>query len=164
MQITFKGNPVTLQGTQVKVGEKMPDFSVCNSDLATVSGSDLHGARVFLAVPSLDTGVCDAEVRKFNERAAELGVKIYAVSVDLPFAQARWCGANGVEAVKVFSDYQNRDFGYATGTFIEGICLLTRAVFVVDDKDTVIYAEYVPEITDHPDYEKIYKKLENLKK
>lgn len=164
MQITFKGNPITLKGTHIKEGDKMPDFTVCNNELAKVNGSDLKGLRVFVSVPSLDTGVCDAEVRKFNEKAADLGAKIYAVSLDLPFAQARWCGANGIEAVKTLSDYQNREFGHATGTFIEDLYLLTRAVFIVDDKNTVVYVEYVPEVTDHPNYEKIYKKLESLNK
>lgn len=114
-------------------------------------------------MPSLDTGVCDQEVRWFNEKAAELpGVTIVAVSLDLPFAQARWCGGGGIEAVRTLSDYKERRFGKATGTYIEELALLARAVFVVDENDTVVYAEVVPEVSNHPNYEAVYQKLREL--
>lgn len=160
MQITMKGNVIKLKGNMLKAGDKFPDFTLTNNALETVSSKALKGRRVFLTVPSLDTGVCDMEVRTFNKKAAEIeGTHIYAVSMDLPFAQARWCGAAGVDAVQTLSDYQKRDFGLATGTLIEGLELLTRAVFVVDENGLVKYAEYVPEVSSHPDYEAVYKVL-----
>ena len=160
MQITMKGNPIKLKGKMLKAGDKVPDFTLTDNSLGTVSSKDLGGLRVFLAVPSLDTGICDMEVRTFNKKAAEIkGTRIYAVSMDLPFAQARWCGAAGVEAVKTLSDYQKREFGLATGTLIEGLELLTRAIFVVDENNIVKYVEYVPEVSSHPDYDAVYKVL-----
>lgn len=165
MTITFKGNPITLKGAPLIVGDKMPAFTLTDNTLQTVHSNELSGLRVFTAVPSLDTGTCDLEVRRFNQKAAELpGVNIYAVSLDLPFAQARWCGTNGITAVKTLSDHKDRNFGFATGTFIEELSLLTRAVFIVDSSDTVVYVEYVPEVSNHPDYDAIYAKLETLVK
>lgn len=156
MQITFKGAPMTLVGNPIKVGDAMPEFTLVDNNLQEVSGKALSGRRVFLTVPSLDTGVCDQEVRRFNQAAAGLpGVKIWAVSLDLPFAQARWCGAHGVQAVGALSDYRDHSFGKATGTRIQELGLLTRAVFAVDDYGLVTYAEYVPEVADHPDYEAV---------
>lgn len=163
MNITFNGSSITLKGNQLKIGDKMPDFIVCDNDLNMVKGNELSGVRIFLTVPSLDTGVCDMEVRNFNSKASELdGVSIYAVSLDLPFAQARWCGANGIKAVKTLSDYKDRNFGMATGTFIEELALLTRAVFIVNNANEIVYVEYVPEVTNHPDYDKAYNVLEDL--
>ncbi len=108
-QVTMRGNPVTLVGDEVKVGDKARDFTVVANDLSTVTLNDTSGVRIFLSVPSLDTGVCDAEVRRFNEEAASLeGVKVYTISMDLPFAQARWCGAAGVENVVTLSDHRVR--------------------------------------------------------
>lgn len=165
MNITFNGSPITLKGNELKIGDKMPDFTVCDNDLNSVKGNDLSGVRVFLTVPSLDTGVCDMEVRNFNSKASELqGVSIYAVSLDLPFAQARWCGSNGINAVKTLSDYKDRNFGIATGTFIEELALLTRAVFIVNNANEIVYVEYVPEVTNHPDYDKAYNALQELLK
>lgn len=161
--ITFKGTPLTLQGPPLRVGDPMPGFILTDTSLAEVRNTDLTGIRVFLTVPSIDTGVCDQEVRRFNEKAAELpGVTIVAVSLDLPFAQARWCGAGGIEAVRTLSDYKDRRFGLATGTYIEELALLARAVFVVDESNTVVYAEVVPEVSDHPDYKAVYQKLREL--
>lgn len=163
MNITFKGSPITLKGNPVAVGQKMPDFTLTGGDLAPVKSSDLGGVRVFAVVPSLDTGVCDMEVRTFNAKAGELpGVHIYAVSMDLPFAQARWCGAAGVEAVKTLSDYHYRSFGEATGTYMDELGLLARAVFVVDADNNVVYAEYVPEVGEAPDFEAVYAALEKV--
>lgn len=165
MNITFQGNPLTLKGPALQTGSKFPDFTLTDNALNPVHSRELSGIRVFLTVPSLDTGVCDMEVKQFNQKAAELpGVSLYAVSLDLPFAQSRWCGAAGVQAVKTLSDYRDRSFGLATGTFIEELALLTRAVFVVDAGNQIVYAEYVPEVTDHPNYEAIYQKLAELTK
>lgn len=153
--ITFKGNPVTLLGNQVKVGEKAPNFSVLANDLSAVTLDDSKGSvRLISVVPSLDTGVCDAQTRRFNEEANKLdNVKVLTVSVDLPFAQKRWCGANGIENVQTLSDHRDLSFGEAYGVAIQELRLLARAVFVVDSNDQVTYAEYVSEATNHPDYE-----------
>ncbi|WP_077619078.1 thiol peroxidase [Bacillus sinesaloumensis] len=153
--ITFKNNPVTLLGNEVKVGDKAPDFTVLANDLSQVSLADSKGSvRLISVVPSLDTGVCDAQTRRFNEEAAGLGnVSILTVSVDLPFAQKRWCGANGIENVQTLSDHRDLSFGEAYGVAIKELRLLARAVFVVDSNDTVTYVEYVSEATDHPNYE-----------
>lgn len=163
MSVTFLGNPVTLQGKPLQIGDKMPEFTLVNGELKTIAGKDLQGLRVFVVVPSIDTGVCDMEVRNFNEKSASLpGVSIYAVSMDLPFAQARWCGAAGVDAVTTLSDYRDRSFGPATGTYIQELGLLARAVFIVDASNTVVYAEYVAEIGEHPHYDAVYDKLKSL--
>jgi thiol peroxidase len=145
---------MTLAGTALSVGVKFPDFTVATNELAPFTLADTSGKRVFLTVPSLDTPVCDLEVRTFNEKAAALpGVGIYVVSKDLPFAQARWCGAAGISAVQTLSDYRDGSFGQATGTYIQELGLLTRAVFVVDGQGTVTYVQYVPEVTDQPDFD-----------
>jgi thioredoxin-dependent peroxiredoxin len=153
--VTFKGNPVTLLGNEVKVGDQAPDFKVLANDLSEVTLQDSKGqVRLISVVPSLDTGVCDAQTRRFNEEAANLdNVKILTVSVDLPFAQKRWCGAAGIESVQTLSDHRELSFGEAYGVGIKELRLLARAVFVVDSNDKVTYVEYVSEATDHPNYE-----------
>ncbi|EIJ79270.1 Redoxin domain protein [Bacillus methanolicus PB1] len=153
--ITFKGNPVTLLGNEVKVGDKAPDFKVLANDLSEVTLADTKGqVRLISVVPSLDTGVCDAQTRRFNEEASKLGnVKVLTISVDLPFAQKRWCGANGIENVQTLSDHRDLSFGEAYGVAIKELRLLARAVFVIDSNDTVTYVEYVSEATNHPNYE-----------
>jgi thioredoxin-dependent peroxiredoxin len=153
--VTFKGNPVTLLGNEVKVGDQAPDFKVLANDLSEVTLQDSKGqVRLISVVPSLDTGVCDAQTRRFNEEAANLdNVKILTVSVDLPFAQKRWCGAAGIDNVQTLSDHRELSFGEAFGVAIKELRLLARAVFVVDSNDKVTYVEYVSEATDHPDYE-----------
>ena len=131
-----------------------PIFTLTDRRLQAVYGRELTGIRVFLTVPSLDTGVCDQEVRRFNETAASFpSAHIYAISMDLPFAQSRWCGATGVERVQTLSDYRDHSFGIATGTRIEELGLLTRAVFLAGHDGKLAYVEYVPEITNHPDYD-----------
>ncbi|MED3662548.1 thiol peroxidase [Ureibacillus sp. FSL K6-8385] len=155
-QVTFKNKPVTLLGNEVKVGDQAPDFTVLANDLTPVTLKDSEGKiRLFATVPSLDTGVCDAETRRFNEEAAKLGddVIVYTVSVDLPFAQKRWCGAAGIDRVVTVSDHKDLSFGKAYGVVIEELRLLARAVFVVDREGVVRYVEYVPEVTNHPNYE-----------
>ena len=153
--VTFKGNPVTLLGPVLKVGDQAPDFKVLANDLSEVTLADSKGfVRIISVVPSLDTGVCDAQTRRFNEEAGDIdGVKVLTVSVDLPFAQKRWCGAAGVENVQTLSDHRDLSFGMAYGVAIKEMRLLARAVFVVDQNDQIVYVEYVPESTNHPDYE-----------
>ena len=155
MKVTFQGSPLTLAWTQVKVGDNAPDFTVVNNDLNPLKLSDTKGKRVLLAVPSLDTPVCDTEVRRFNQEASKLGdVTIYTISMDLPFAQARWCGSSGIDKVVTASDYKDREFGKNYGVYINELGRLSRAVFVVDENNKVTYVEYLSEITNEPDYDK----------
>ncbi|WP_377888163.1 thiol peroxidase [Alkalihalobacillus sp. R86527] len=153
--ITFKGTPMTLLGEEVKQGDKAPDFTVLANDLSEKTLEDYFGVRLISVVPSLDTGVCDAQTRKFNEQAAGLeNVSVLTISADLPFAQKRWCGAAGIEDAITLSDHRDLSFGKGYGVAIQELRLLTRAVFVVNSKNEVVYTEYVSEATDHPDYEK----------
>ena len=148
---------MTLIGDEVKVGDTAPDFTVLANDLSPVTLQDSKGkTRLISVVPSLDTGTCDTQTRKFNESAAELGedVVILTVSNDLPFAQKRWCAAAGIDSVQTLSDHRDLSFGKAYGVAIEELRLLTRSIFVVDSNDKVTYVEYVPEATEHPNYEK----------
>ena len=154
MNITFKGSPVTLKGNELTVGSVAPDFTLIDTSLNEVTLSKTSGKRVFVVVPSLDTPVCDVEVKKFNEEASKLaGVSVYAVSMDLPFAQARWCGASNANKVTLLSDYKFRNFGENYGVYIEELGLLTRAVFVIDENNKVVYAEYCSEVANEPNYE-----------
>lgn len=153
---TVGGNPVTLLGPEIKVGDKAPDFKV-NKDLMTeVSLSDYAGkVKLISVVPSVDTGTCDAQTRRFNVEADKLGddVVILTISVDLPFAQSRFCGAAGIDKVVTLSDYKNRSFGQAYGVLIKEIQLDQRAIFIVDANDTVRYVEYLSEMKEHPNYD-----------
>jgi thioredoxin-dependent peroxiredoxin len=153
--VTMRGNPLTLVGPEIKAGQKAPGFTAVGKNLAPVSLDQFKGkVKIIAAVPSLDTPVCDAETRRFNQEAAKLpGVEILAVSMDLPFAQARWCGAAGVDKVTTLSDYRDADFGQKYGSLIKELKLLARAVFVLDKNDNVVHAEYVKEIANQPDYE-----------
>ena len=156
MKITFKGNPLTLQGAQLKQGDTLKEFVVAKNDLSPLRLSDTKGVRIFLSVPSLDTPVCDLEVKEFNKRVGEMpGVSIYAISLDLPFAQARWVKSYNIDGIVTVSDYKERSFAAATGTFINELGLLARAAFVVDASDKIVYAEYVQEVSEHPNYEAI---------
>jgi len=154
-KVTFKGKSVTLVGNEVKVGDAAPDFKVLANDLSEVTLADTKGSvRLISVVPSIDTGVCDAQTRRFNEEAAKLeDVKVLTISADLPFAQKRWCGANGIENVQTLSDHRDVSFGQAYGVLIKELRLLARAIFVIDSEDKVTYVEYVPEVTNHPNYE-----------
>lgn len=164
--ITFKGNPVTLVGSEVRVGDQAPDFTVLSNSLEEVTLQDIKGTPAIISViPSIDTGVCDAQTRRFNEEAASLGsVKVYTISADLPFAQARWCGSNGIENVETLSDHREMSFGEAFGVYIKELRLLARAVFVLDENGKVVYTEYVSEATNHPDYEKAIEAAKSLAK
>ena len=154
MKITFNGDPITLVENQVKVGDTAPDFLVVDNTLKDLTLSDTKGKRIFVTVPSLDTSVCDMEVRKFNEEASKLeDVTVYVVSMDLPFAQVRWCGNAGVDRVKTVSDYKQKSFGKNYGALIEEFCFLTRAIFVVDENNKITYVEYCKDVINEPDYE-----------
>ncbi len=153
--VTFKGNPLTLVGPELSVGDKVPEFKTVTRDLSPFTLADTEGStRIFSVVPSLDTPVCDTQTRRFNKEASQLpGVRIYTVSMDLPFAQSRWCAAAGVDKLVMLSDYQTAEFGSAFGTLIKELRLDTRAIFVVDAEGTIQYVEYVKEMTNHPDYD-----------
>lgn len=163
--ITFKSNPLTLVGEAVSVGQAAPDFTAAANDLSPYQLSDDKGKVVVIsAVPSLDTPVCDTQTRKFNEAAASLGdgVVIVTVSMDLPFAQARWCGAAGVDQVKTVSDYNGVDFGTKYGLLIKELRLLARAVLVVDQQGAIQYYQLVSEVTEEPDYDAAIEAVKKL--
>jgi thiol peroxidase len=151
----MKGNPLTLIGPELKAGDRAPDFSVVDSGLKAVTLADTgNGVRIISVVPSLDTPVCDMQTKKFNEAAAALpGVSILTVSMDLPFAQTRWCGAFGVDKIKMLSDHREGSFGTNYGTLIQGLRIESRAIFVIDGNNVIRHVEYVKEVTEHPDYE-----------
>lgn len=154
---TLKGNPLTLIGPELKVGDKAPDFQAVDDGLNPVTlASTGNGVRIFSVVPSLDTPVCDAQTKRFNEEAGRLpNVAIYTFSMDLPFAQKRWCGAFGVDHVKMVSDHRAGSFGEAYGTLIKELKIHSRAIFLIDKDNTVKYVEYVKEVGSHPDYEAV---------
>ena len=153
---TLHGNEFTLIGDELKVGDKAPDFSVLSSDLSAVTLDSYKGkVKVICAVPSLDTPTCDTEIRRFNQEAVGLddNIAVLTISVDLPFAQGRWCGDAGVENVTALSDHRDTSFGEAYGALIKELRLLTRAVFVVDADNIIRHVEYVMEISGEPDYD-----------
>jgi thioredoxin-dependent peroxiredoxin len=152
---TLRGDPKTLIGPELKPGDKAPDFAVIDSNLKPVTLADTGThVRIFSVVPSLDTPVCDAQTKRFNEEAAKLpNVDIYTVSMDLPFAQKRWCGQFGVDKVKMLSDHRDGSFGEHYGTLIKELRIESRAIFVVDQHNTIKHAEYVKEVADFPNYE-----------
>jgi len=153
--ISFKGTPFTLLGPALTVGDKAPDFAVVDNGLAPVSLASSAGKiRIISSVPSLDTPVCDTETRRFNQEAAGLpgDVVVLTISLDLPFAQKRWCGAAGIDKVTTLSDYRDRSFGQNYGVLIKELLLLTRAIFVVDAQGVIRYIQIVPEVTSEPDY------------
>lgn len=155
--ITFGGKPVTIVGNEIKVGDKAPDFVAVNNDLSPFDSKKYNGkVRIISIVPSVDTGVCELQTKKFNEEATALGddVVVITISNDLPFAQGRFCAAEGIDRALVVSDYKDLDFGKKYGFVIEDLRLLTRGVIVIDKDDKVTYVEYVPEVTNHPDYDK----------
>ena len=151
---TMRGNPLTLIGPELKPGDAAPDFSVVDGSLKPVTLADTAGhVRIVSVVPSLDTPVCDAQTKRFNEAAASLpGIDILTVSMDLPFAQKRWCGAFAVDKVKMLSDHKDASFGTNYGTLIKELRIESRAIFVIDRNNRVCHAEYVKEVADHPDY------------
>ena len=163
--VTMKGNPITLMGTELQVGDKAPDFVAIDNDLNPVSFDSFRGkVCIISSVPSLDTPVCDMETRRFNDEAGRLGddVEILTISMDLPFAQKRWCGAAGVDRVQTLSDHRDAAFGQAYGVLIKGLRLLARAVFVVDKEGTIRYIELVKEIASEPDYDSVLTAVKEL--
>lgn len=154
--ITMKGSPLTLLGTERSVGDQAPEFTAVANDLTELAFSSLRGKTVILsAVPSLDTGVCATQTRRFNEETAALGedVVVLTISMDLPFAQSRWCGAAGLQGVQTVSDHRDAAFGTAYGVLIKELRLLARSIFVVGPAGRIQYIELVRELTDEPDYE-----------
>lgn len=154
--VTMKGNPVTLIGTPVNVGDTIPEVTLTANDLSDFSLHSTKGKRTIISVvPSLDTGICDLQSKRFNKEAIALGddVNVLTISVDLPFAQKRWCQATTSEKIVTVSDYKANEFGNAFGLLIDGLMLLARAVFVVDENGVVQYKEIVPEITTEPNYD-----------
>ena len=163
--VTMRGNPLTLIGSEVKVGDPAPDIEVLDNDLAPVRLSDYKGKVCIVStVPSLDTPVCDMETRRFNQEAAELGddIVILTISTDLPFAQKRWCGAAGVEKVVTLSDHRDAAFGDAYGVLVKELRLLARSVFVVDKEGIIRYIQLVKEIAEEPDYDAVINAAKEL--
>ena len=152
---TLQGNPLTLIGPELAVGQKAPDFDAVDGGLKPVNLAGTGNAvRVFSVVPSLDTPVCDMQTKRFNEEAGKLpGVDIYTISMDLPFAQKRWCGAMGVDNIKMLSDHRSGSFGEAYGTLVKDVRIESRAIFVLDKDNTLRHVEYVKEVADHPNYD-----------
>jgi thioredoxin-dependent peroxiredoxin len=163
--VTTRGNPLTLLGDDVKVGSGAPDFVALDPNLTPIKFSSYQNKIcVISSVPSLDTPVCDTETRKFNEEASKLGdkVQILTLSMDLPFAQKRWCGAAGVNKIQTLSDHRDAQFGLAYGVLIKELRLLARAVFLVDQKGILRYMQLVKDITNEPNYEEIWSALKKL--
>ncbi len=162
---TFQGNPLTLVGDELKQGDRAPDVELIDNDLAPVKLSSFRGKiAIITSVPSLDTPVCDTETRRFNQEAGKLGpdVAVLAVSMDLPFAQKRWCAAAGIEWVRTLSDYRDARFGTTFGVLIKELRLLARSIFVLDREGTVRYVQHVKEITKEPDYDAVLKAAKAL--
>jgi thiol peroxidase len=154
--VTMRGNPLTLVGPELKPGQKAPNFTLTGKDMKPVTLDQFKGkVKIITSIPSLDTPVCDAETRRFNEEAAQLpgDVQVLAVSMDLPFAAARWCGAAGVDKVTTLSDYRGGQFGEAYGALIKELHLDARAVFVIDKNDQLVHVEYVKEVANQPNFE-----------
>ncbi len=151
----MRGNPLTLIGPALAAGDKAPDFKLVDNSLKDVTLADTGGqVRIISVVPSLDTPVCDAQTKRFNEEAAKLpGVNIITVSMDLPFAQKRWCGAFGVDKIKMLSDHRDGSFGSSYGTLIKDLRIESRAIFVLDKANVIRHVEYVKEVADHPNYD-----------
>ena len=163
--IMMKGNPLTLAGVLPEVGQECPDCTLVGNDLSPIKLSDYAGKIcIITSVPSLDTGVCDTMTRKFNEEAVNFGdsITVLTVSMDLPFAQKRWCGAAGIKNVVTLSDHRNGEFGEKFGVLIKELRLLARAVFIVDKKSKIRYKQLVPEQTNEPDYGEVIKAVKDL--
>lgn len=164
--ITMNGNPLTLVGDEVKVGDQAPDFTVVDNNMTPLTFSDHVGEKIYVisTVPSLDTPVCSKQTHTFNEHATTLSekVEILTISMDLPFAQKRWCGAEGVEHVKTLSDHREASFGHHYGILIKENRLLARAIFIVDQEGIIRYIEIVDDITHEPNYKQVLAKLDEL--
>jgi thiol peroxidase len=163
--ITMKGRPLSLLGPDIKVGDKVPDFTVLNSELLDVKLSDFSGkTKVISVTPSLDTSVCDLQARRFNHEAASLpaDVVVLNVSMDLPFAISRFCTVAEIDRVTALSDHRDASFGIAYGVLIKELRLLARSIFIIDRNSVLRYKEIVPEQTNHPDYDKVLEALNKI--
>lgn len=162
--ITMGGEPMTLIGKEIKIGDKAPDFTALKTDLTPYSLKDAEDKiKIISVVPSLDTGVCELQTIRFNEMASELGdIVILTISVDLPFAQSRFCGAKGIDKVITLSDHRDLDFGMKYGFVLEELRLLSRGIVILDRDNTVKYVEYVKEVTNHPDYDRALEEVKKL--
>ena len=163
--VTFQGNPLTLVGNDIQIGQSAPDATLIANDLSEFPLSSLKGKKIILSVvPSLDTPVCDLQTKRFNSEAINLGndVTVITVSMDLPFAQARWCGATGSDQIKTLSDYKSAAFGEAYGVLIKELRLLSRAIFVVDQEGVLRYKQIVSEITNEPNYDEALEAVKKL--
>lgn len=157
VKVTFQGNPVSLIGEQVKVGDQAPDFTVLSNGLEERSLADYEGlVKLISVVPSLDTEICSLQTKRFNEEVNQLDhVKVLTISMDLPFAQNRWCRNEGIDQMETLSDHRDGDFGRNYGVLIKELRLLARSIFVIDEKNRLTYVEYVEEVASHPDYDQV---------
>ena len=165
--VTLKGNPLTLLEEEIKIGQKAPDFIVLDNELKEVTLDKFKGKiKLIASVPSLDTPICDLQIKRFNEEAAKSSkdLAIIFISMDLPFAQKRFCQAYDIKKVKTFSDHRDADFGRKYGVLIKELRLLSRAIFVIDKDDIVRYIEYVPEVGSHPNYDSALSALKEVVK
>jgi len=154
--VTLKGNPMTLLGPALRVGDRAPDFTVRDGGLAPVRLGDFRGkTKLMSVVPSLDTPICELQTKRFHQEAAKLGpgVEILTISMDLPFAQSRFCTTHGIDKIRVLSDFHDGNFGLAYGVLIKEVRLLARSIFVADAQDVIRYVQIVPEVAEHPDYD-----------
>ena len=161
-EITFKNDPITLSGQQVKEGDIAPDFTVLDNSLNQITLEDYKGKKLISVVPSIDTGVCDQQTRKFNEEASQEDGVVLTISVDLPFAQKRWCASNGLENVVTLSDHRDLSFGENFGVVMEELRLLARSVFVLDESNKIVYKEIVSEGTNFPDFDAALEAYRNI--
>ncbi|KDE96484.1 peroxidase [Staphylococcus sp. TE8] len=162
-EITFKNDPITLSGQQVKEGDIAPDFTVLDNSLNQITLEDYKGKKKLISVvPSIDTGVCDQQTRKFNEEASQEDGVVLTISVDLPFAQKRWCASNGLENVVTLSDHRDLSFGENFGVVMEELRLLARSVFVLDESNKIVYKEIVSEGTNFPDFDSALEAYRNI--
>lgn len=163
--ITVKGEPITLLGQGIQEGQSAPSFKVVDAELKDVASDEFKGKiKLIASVPSLDTPICDLQIKRFNDEAAKLSeeITIIFVSMDLPFAQKRFCQANKIKQVRTYSDYRDADFGLKYGVLIKELRLLARAIFIIDREDVVRYVEYVRELTSQPDYDKALSALREI--
>ena len=162
--VTFKGKPMALVGLELKVGQKAPNFRLVATDWTEVELAHSHGkVRLLSVVHSLDTNICDLQTQRFEQEAAQFrDVMIYTISMDLPFAQARYCGAHGIKNLQTLSDYREASFGQTYGVLIEKLRLLSRAIFIIDRNDIIRYVEYVPEVAQPPDYDRALEALHKV--
>ncbi len=164
-KVSFKGSPLTILGKPLKVGDSAPAFTLTGTDMGDIASTSFaKKVLIISAVPSIDTPTCSLQTKRFNKEASELGsnVAILTVSMDLPFAQKRWCGAEGVSNIILGSDYKHRSFGEAYGAFIKEWGLIARSLFVVDKNGKIAYVQYVPEVSSEPEYDSALKKVREL--